>query len=377
MTFSVVKGAPDSCGHGCDSWIEAEGQIDSSAAARFKTFLDRVQGRNLPIYLASPGGNLNQAIVIGTMLHAKLIIVRVGRSLVRECGFEAQDSDVCVKLKQSGRELHGDLFTRGAVCASACPYVFAGAAVHEVAPDAVLGIHSPKIVLNFRVDQPDPIAVAEADERGHARADRMVAAYLANLGIDAALLGLTKAVRNEDLHVLTREEIVRFGLDRREFVETPWTFESNARSIVHKIAVVRKPGEPSFRTLQWRVVCFDANGFVLNFLRPAPASSGSSWVSIATGDGTPVYFTDPPAKASGLESWSLRLPLPGLRSLLKRPQVEFTETSLTTDGGRLPQTIKLSNDGWAGALESLLAGCPAAQNSAAAQTSRSGETAAK
>ena len=31
MVFYLVKGAPDSCGHGCDSWIEAEGQIDSGA----------------------------------------------------------------------------------------------------------------------------------------------------------------------------------------------------------------------------------------------------------------------------------------------------------------------------------------------------------
>ena len=63
---------------------------------------------------------------MGGMLHGKPTIARVGRTMVRECGFEAQDSDVCVKLKQSGRELHGDLFTSGAICASACPYAFAG-----------------------------------------------------------------------------------------------------------------------------------------------------------------------------------------------------------------------------------------------------------
>jgi hypothetical protein len=150
MTFYVVKGAPDACGRGCDSWIEAEGQIESATGARFKAFLDRLRDRNLPIYFASPGGNLDQAIMMGNMLHARPTIARVGRTLVRECGFEAQDSDVCVKLKQSGRELHGDLFTRGAICASACPYVFAGAAVHEIAPDAILGVHSPKIFFTFR-----------------------------------------------------------------------------------------------------------------------------------------------------------------------------------------------------------------------------------
>ena len=49
MTFYVVKGAPDSCGRGCDSWIEADGKIESDTAARLKKFLERVRDRNLPI----------------------------------------------------------------------------------------------------------------------------------------------------------------------------------------------------------------------------------------------------------------------------------------------------------------------------------------
>ncbi len=175
---------------------------------------------------------------MGNMLHAKPIVARVGRTLVRECGFEAQDSDICIKLKQSGRELHGDLFTSGAICASACPYLFAGAAVHEVAPDAVLAVHSTKVILSFR-GQPDPSAVAAADQRGHERADRLVSAYLAKMGIDSGLLALAKSVRFEDIHVLTREEIARFGLDRRDFIETPWRFESNGLNMMRKIAFVR------------------------------------------------------------------------------------------------------------------------------------------
>jgi hypothetical protein len=181
MTFYVAKGAPDSCGRGCDSWIEAEGQIDPTAAARFKTFLDGMRDPIPPIYLASPGGNVAQAIRMGSALHAKLSIARVGRTLVRECGFEAQDSDVCIKLKQSGRLLHGDLLTRGAVCTSACPYVLAGAAVHEVAPDALLGVHSVRVMLN-RTGQVDPSVVAAADQRGQVRSDQMIAQYLAGEG---------------------------------------------------------------------------------------------------------------------------------------------------------------------------------------------------
>jgi hypothetical protein len=379
MTFYVVKGEPDSCRHGCDSWIEAEGQIDSSAAVRFKAFLDRVQDRNLPIYLASPGGNLSQAIVIGTILHAKPTIARVGRALVRECGFEAQDSDVCIRLKQSGRELHGDLFTRGATCASACPFVFAGAAVHEVAPDAVLAVHSPKVFFNSRGGQMEPSAIAAADERGLDRADRMVAVYLAKVGIDAGLLDVIKTVRNEDIHVLTREEIDRFGFDRREFVETPWTFENDKLSTMHKVAVVRKPGETSFRLLQWRVVCFDTDRFVLDFQRPIPAE-GLASVSIAHSGASAVYFNGPTREPS-IERWNMGLIRSRLDALVNHYEIEIIETSVAADGRLAPRAIKLSNEGWAGAIKTLLASCPLSKGDLMIQMSsqafRSGDTAAK
>ena len=67
MVFYVVRGAPDACGRGCDSWIAAEGQIDAAAALRFRKFLARVRDRNLPIYFSSPGGNLDQALAMGAM----------------------------------------------------------------------------------------------------------------------------------------------------------------------------------------------------------------------------------------------------------------------------------------------------------------------
>jgi hypothetical protein len=377
MMVYVVKGPPDACGRGCDSWIEAEGQIDGSTNARLKTTLDRVRDRNLPIYFNSPGGNLDQAVVMGNLLHAKPTTARVGRTLVRECGFEAQDSDVCIKLKQSGRELHGDLFTRGVFCLSACPFVWAGAATHDVAPDAVLGVHSPRVVLSFHGGQPTREMVAAADERGHERADRMVAAYLARVGVDAGLLTLSKSVKFADMHVLTREEIVRLGLDRREFVETPWRLENNGRSMMHKMAVARGPGETSFRTLQWWVICFDANRFALEFQRPVTASSTFTSISVVGSDAKPVYFGYPPVKASGLELWGLRVERPNLRSLMDREQVNFTEMSTAADGRPQSRTIKLSNAGWGAALDALLATCSPAKDAAAPQAAATREGVAK
>jgi hypothetical protein len=122
VMFYVAKGAPDACGRGCDRWIAVEGQINGDAAGRFKAFIKRhLKDRHLPMYFSSPGGNLEQAIFIGHMLRELSAVARVARTIVKDCGFEAQTSEVCLKLKRSGRELAGELSTRGAQCNSACP----------------------------------------------------------------------------------------------------------------------------------------------------------------------------------------------------------------------------------------------------------------
>lgn len=355
MIFYIVKGAPDSCGRGCDRWIEAEGRIDRTTAASFRTFLNGVKDPIPPIYLASPGGDVSQAILMGGALHVRLTIARVGRTVVQECGAEPQDSDLCIKLKQVGSGLRGELVTRGAICASACPYVLVGAAVHEVAPDALLGVHSAQAVLN-RTDPNDPALIA-ADRHAQFINDNKIAQYLSSVGIEAGLLGLAKTIRFEDIHFLTREEIARFGLDRRDFVETPWIFESRGRGIIHKTAVMRGRDEASYRTLQWQVVCSDAEHLALDFQRPAPSASGSSSVAISGGGGTSISFDDPPAKAGIRERWALHMSHDAIELLLDNPHVELTETSLAADGQRQQNTIGLSNDGFAFAMHDLMASC--------------------
>ena len=365
MTFYVAKGAPDACGRGCDSWIAVEGQVDSGAAPRFRKFFQKVRGGNLPIYFSSPGGNLDQALAMGAMLREKPVTARVARTVVRECGFEAQDSDVCLKLKQSGRELHGELWTRGAMCNSACPYLMLGATTREIAPDAVLAVHSPKVVVHFSgLATPTREMRAAATERGHERADRMVASYIVRMGVDIGLLGLTSTVKFEDIHALTREEIIRFGIDRRERVETPWIFENIGRSTVRKVAIQKDDGDKSYRLSQWRLFCVSTDQFELDFQRPAATSSAFPTVLISNGGATSLYFKSPPLKAQGFEIWGVRMNRASLQSLADVPQFDFTEMSQTQDGHRLAHIATFSSEGLAGALDSLLATCPPAKPSA-------------
>jgi hypothetical protein len=378
MVFYVVMGAPDACGRGCDSWIAAEGQIDTAAAPRFRRFLTRVRDRNLPIYFSSPGGNLDQALAMGAMLRERPVVARVARTVVRECGFEAQNGDACLKLKQSGRELHGDLWTRGAMCNSACPYLILGATSREIAPDAVLGVHSPKVVVRFSGGgAPTQQMRSAATARGLERADRMLMHYIIKMGAEPALLVIASTTRFEDMLVLTREEIVRFGIDRREFVETPWTFENNGRSMVRKTVVQKNDTDKSFRLSQWRLYCFNTGQFELAYQRQAVANLLFPTVSISDGGPKPLYLSPASSKSSGFDLWGLRMTRASVQSLTALPQLDFTETSQAADGRRLAHSVKFSSEGLASALDSLLATCPAPKGIAPLQTIGSRDSAAK
>jgi hypothetical protein len=367
MVFYVVKGAPDVCGRGCDRWIAVEGQVDGGAALRFRKFLTKVADRSLPVYFYSPGGNLDQALAMGAMLREKPVVARVARTVVRECGFESQDSAPCLKLKQSGRELHGDLWTRGAICNSACPYLILGANTREIAPDAQLAIHSPKVVLHFTGGPPTEQMRAAATQRGIERADRMLSVYVARMGAESALLDLAKTVKFESMHLLTREEIVRFGIDRRELVETPWIFENSGRSMVRKFVVQKSDKDNSYRLTQWRLICHGADRFELDFQRQAMPSAGFATVSISNGGPKLLYFVFPPVRLAGFEVWGLPLTQASVQLLADQPQFDFAENFFASDGRRLAHPAKFSGDGLAAALPSLTATCPPPKPAVAVQ----------
>jgi hypothetical protein len=314
---------------------------------------------------------------MGAMLRERPTVARVARTVVRECGFEAQNSDVCVKLKQSGRELHGDLWTRNAMCNSACPYLILGATTREIAPDALLAVHSPKVVAHFQGGVPTPQMQAEANARGRERADRMLREYIVKMGAEIGLLVLARTVKFEDTRVLTRDEIDRFGIDRRDVVETPWTFENVGRSVVHKTALQRLASDGSFRSSQWRLFCINADQFELGLQRQAVAQALLPVVSISNGEAKPLYFVSTRASLPAFNHWATRMTRASVQSLSEQGQFDLTETSQALDGRRLARSAKFSSEGLAGAVNTLLATCPAPKSIAGLQAVGSREDAAK
>ncbi len=252
-----------------------------------------------------------------------------------------------------------------------------GATTREIAPDALLAVHSPKVVAHFRGGVPTPQMQAEANARGRERADRMLREYIVRMGAELGLLVLARTVKFEDTRILTREESDRFGIDRRDFVETPWTFENVGRSVVHKTALQKLASDGSVRSSQWRLYCINADQFELGLQRQATAQALLPVVSISNGEAKPLYFVTTRDSLPGFNHWAMRMTRASVQSLSEPGPFDLTETSQDPDGRRLARSAKFSSEGLAGAVTTLLVTCPVPRSIPALQAAGSRDNAAK
>jgi hypothetical protein len=235
-------------------------------------------------------------------------------------------------------------------------------------------VHSAKVITQFLGVVPTPEMLAAATQRGKERSNGLLASYFSRVGADSGLLRLVSTVKFENVHVLTRDEIIRFGIDRREQAETPWQFENGGRSMVGKFATQRSGGETASRLLQWRLICVSTEQFELDVQRPTAGSTYPS-VAISNAAAVPLYFTQIPSKTAGAEFWGVRLTRAAVDKLAGQPQFEFIESSQDT-GGRHAVRTALSTEGLSRALDTLLPTCPPAKDTVTAQD-RSGQAGAK
>src|SRR5262249_14612564 len=157
---------------------------------------------------------------IGRLLRKRDMTAGVSTTIPAGCRGAAEAA--CKALKHSGQSVAAEL-SSVAACNSACVYALIGAKARQVPPGARLGVHSGKpiqLLSNGRVKfLPDgtPAKAKSAEYNGQ------VQRYFREMGIDDALAALIAKVPHEQAHYLSRDEIVRFGIDNREFVETRWT----------------------------------------------------------------------------------------------------------------------------------------------------------
>ena len=267
IVFYVAHGDTDACGHGCEEWIAAEGKIDRGAAQRLRQLLAKLGHRKPPILFHSPGGSVRGSIELGRLIREQKFEVSVAHTIPRGCEQGKLLDKSCDALKHSGRELESDFDLDSAMCNSACVWAFSGARKRLVPPGVKLGIHDvgldpekslPTITttrtirtttgttMTTRTTTSARVAsLAEVKRVSHA----WLLEYLHDMGIDKELLTAAIAVPNESVRFLERDELVHFGIDRREFGETAWRFRSEPAVAMEKRFFARaKSGDrPRFR----------------------------------------------------------------------------------------------------------------------------------
>jgi hypothetical protein len=139
------------------------GTIGAATASWFRERLDEVHlGAGDAVLLSSPGGDLNQAVIMGEIIRSRGLVTAVGVADV------------------SGR-------IRPSYCASACVLVYAGGKIRIGIEGSMLGVH------RFVTSAPGRDPVAETQ-----RTAGMMLSYMTKMGVSSAVveaMSETKEVR--------------------------------------------------------------------------------------------------------------------------------------------------------------------------------------
>jgi len=227
IEFYLAKGEADACGPGCNMWIAAEGKFDAGATARLRRLLAKLGRPRPPIYFHSPGGLVTGALEVGRLIREQRLEVSVAHTVALGCDQDKPAEKSCEARKRSGEAIEARFDPLVSMCNSACVYTLAGGAVRHVPPWVKLAIHDVGL---DPAAAPPRAAVREAKAVTHERIEE----YLREMGIDDGLFKAALAIPFESKRFLERDEVVRFGLDRKEFDEAPWQFVEKPQPLLIK-----------------------------------------------------------------------------------------------------------------------------------------------
>jgi hypothetical protein len=163
MTASLIASAdPDGSGRSGHALV-ISGTIGAATASWFRERLDQAHlEAGDAVLLSSPGGDLNQAVIMGEIIRSRGLVTAVGVA------------------DASGR-------IRPSYCASACVLVYAGGKARLGIEGSMLGVH------RFVTSAPGLDPVAETQ-----RTAGMVLSYMTKMGVSSAVveaMSATKEVR--------------------------------------------------------------------------------------------------------------------------------------------------------------------------------------
>lgn len=143
MRVVLVKGGQPNCTTDCQEWISAEGAIVGGTTQAFENALQLIGDRKVPVFIASPGGDVDAALAVGRMLRERHLTVAVAKTTFSGC---APTDKVCGKEHELA-DYRGTASTKAVECASSCVILLAAGDKRFVAPDAKVGVHQVSNVM--------------------------------------------------------------------------------------------------------------------------------------------------------------------------------------------------------------------------------------
>ncbi len=223
MTVVLVRSSVSGCEPECPQWIAAEGRITARTPARFKKALKLAGKRRLPVIITSPGGDVDAALAIGTMIRARKLDVAVGWTFFTGCWPQQKD---CKPPKQQAGVYRGTAVTYRAYCASACPFILAAGQQRLLGPGAAAGVHQisttmvqdrslyreryvmvkgKKKVISRTLVSRKPSKSYVTTKLGKAHR-RKLTAYLKTMGVGVDLIGLFDKAPPSSIYMLQPHE---------------------------------------------------------------------------------------------------------------------------------------------------------------------------
>jgi hypothetical protein len=366
IVFYLAKGEPDSCGPGCSEWIAAEGRFDEGSAQRLRALLSRTGKRKRPIFFHSLGGLGTSGIAIGRLLREREMTAGVYRTIPAGCAGASEQT--CRTLKQSGQVLPAALRNM-AHCESACVFALIGAKVRQVPPGARVGIHAVKLVIDWAHGPKAGYSERQMASYERTRLAEVNAKYrrhFQEMRVDVRLFERSLQVPHESIYYLSRNEIVQFGIDSREFQETRWdTLELGSPELwavkffVEGTAKDRKELHTSFL----RISCRNPPRASITYFRYTGSDETGAGTSmkLAAGDRSAtlarfgsVVKTNAVESGGSYITWGTLSSFEFLESAAARDQIEMTEPG---NADAAAHVTKLSTAGLSEAVSALRQRC--------------------
>ena len=218
MTVVVVRSSIPSCEPECPQWISAQGRITAQTPALFKKVLKLAGKARLPVIVTSPGGDVDAALAIGTMIRARELDVAVGWTSFSGCE---------PRQKQCKPGVYkGTVFNYGSYCASACPFILAAGQQRLLGWGALVGVHQiSTTMIQDRSLYREKYIIVKGQKKVLSRTllsrkparsyvttklakshRRKLTAYLKTMGVGVELIGLFDRAPPSSIYMLTSDE---------------------------------------------------------------------------------------------------------------------------------------------------------------------------